>query len=393
MKYILAVGDGMADEPQAALGGQTPLGYAQTGCLDRLSRAGMVGRTCLIPPGCLPGSLPAQLTLLGCPPSACQAGRAALEAQAQGTLALGEHALRCNLIAVEHGCIAAHDGGGVTAEEAGALFAALFEALSDAAHRFLPGMGYRALLVRRGPQTPGAPSPETLLGVPAAAVLPEDADLRRLYEAGCAVLAEHPVNRARAARGQRPANAVWFWGGGMRPDLPDFTALTGLHGGVAAGVPLPKGIARGMGMTLLPVDQADGSLHTNWEGKAFAAYDGLTRGGLDFVFVHAEAPDEAGHAGSLPEKVAAIEYFSERLIAPLTQWLDADGEAYRLLVLPDHPTPVGLRVHTAGEVPWLLYDSRAPRADGGAYHEAAAARGTFVPGAQMLRLLCGKEQE
>lgn len=389
VKYIIAIGDGMADLAQPSLRDETPLSFAHTPCLDRLARRGRVGSTCLIPPGCAPGSLPAQLTLLGCPPAVCGCGRAALEALAHGPLADGESAVRCNLVALSDGRLLAHDGGGLTADEADALFSALRDTLTDETHRFLPGAGYRGLLVRRGAPMPVGISPDALLGQPLAGALPEDDDLVRLFYAGQAVLTDHPVNQARAARGQHPANGIWFWGGGAAPVLPDFEAQTGLCGAVVTGVPLLRGIARGMGLTVLPVDGADGSLHTNWEGKAFATFDALTRGGFDFALVHAEAPDEAGHAGSLPEKVAAIEYFSERLLDRLTGWLDEAGTDYRLLVLADHPTPVSLRVHTAGPVPWLLYDRTRERTAGEPYREDNA--GPRVPGAQMLTLLLGEE--
>lgn len=390
MKYLIVIGDGMADTPQAALCARTPLAYAETPCLDRLAAGGQCGQTCLIPPGCAPGSLPALLTLLGCPPEACACGRAALEALAQGPLAPDASAVRCNLVHLENGLLAAHDGGGVTEEQAEALFDGLRTVFTDDRHTLLSGAGYRGLLVRRGFAGVGAAAPETLIGQRAETFLPQDdPDLVRLFQQAQACLQTHPVNRARAACGQPEVNGVWFWGGGPTPSLPDFRQQTGLRAGVVTGVPLLRGIARGMGMELLPVRGADGTLHTNWEGKAFAAYDGLTRGGLDLVLVHAEAPDEAGHAGDVPEKVAAVEYLSERLLARLTGWLDEDGIAYRLLVLADHPTPVALRRHTADPVPWLLYDSTARRTGGGRYEEGAV--GPEIAGGELLARLIQEE--
>lgn len=384
MKYVIAVADGCADLPAPPAG--TPLSYAHTPCLDRLAARSLLGQTCLIPPGCDPGSQAALLTLLGAPAACCRGGRAALEALAQDADLTGRAVLRCNLVSLADGRLAAHDGGGLTQEEADCLLGALRRALDDADHAFLPAMGYRALLVRRGPAHPGAPAPDTLLGQEILPHLPADDDLRRLFFAAREILEAHPVNTARRAGGRLPANGVWFWGGGALPDLPDFTARTGLRGGATGGVPLVQGIARGLGLAWLNVARADGTLHTNWEGKAFAAFDALVRGGLDFMFVHAEAPDEAGHAGSLPEKVAAIEYFDQRLLAPLTGWLDETAVDYRLLVLPDHPTPLALRSHTAGPVPWLLYDSRTAL-PGGIYDEAHTAHAPYIPGGAMLDLL------
>lgn len=384
MKYIIALADGGADLPLPGLG--TPLAYAHTPCLDRLSRRAQLGRTCLIPPGCAPGSQPALLTLLGAPPSACRGGRAALEALACGADLSGWTALRCNFITLDGGRLVTHDGGGLTDDEAGVLVDALQQALGDDSHRFLPGSSYRALLLRCGEPHPGGPSPDLLLGHDLSRCLPSDPDLCRLLGAAHDILRAHPLNLSRVQRGLPPANGVWFWGGGPTPALPDFTARTGLRGAAVGGVPLVRGIARGMGLRWLTVPGADGTLHTNWEGKAFAAFDALTRDGLDFVFLHAEAPDEAGHAGSLPEKLAAIEYFDQRLLAPLTGWLDESGAAYRLLVLPDHPTPISLRSHTDGPVPWLLYDSRTTY-PGGIFDETHAAGYPETPGDRMLTLL------
>lgn len=384
MKYLIAVADGCADLPGQPVG--TPLSYAHTPCLDRLAARSQIGQTCLIPPGCDPGSQAALLTLLGAPAASCRGGRAALEALAQDIDLSGRAVLRCNLVSLEGNRLVSHDGGGLTQDEADHLLHALGQALGDPDHTFLSAMGYRALLVRRGPVHPGAPAPDGLLGQDITPYLPADADLRRLFFAAREILEAHPVNAARRASGQLPANGIWLWGGGALPALPNLTARTGLAGGATGGVPLVQGITRGLGLTWLKVPHADGTLYTNWEGKAFAAFDALVRGGLDFVFVHAEAPDEAGHAGSLPEKVAAIEYFDQRLLAPLTGWLDETGTNYRLLVLPDHPTPLSLRSHTADPVPWLLYDSRTIL-PGGIYDELHTADAPFVPGDAMLDLL------
>ena len=377
MKYIIALADGCADLP--AVCGMTPLGYANTPCLARLSARAVIGRTCLIPPGCIPGSQSALLTLLGAPRSACRSGRAAIEAMACGIDLDGCTALRCNFVSLDGNRLVAHDGGGLTDEETTQLIDALEDALGDDAHRFVPGSGYRAFLLRRGLEHPGGCSPDGLLGYDLRTCQPENDDLERLYHA------------ARKAQGKLPANAVWFWGGGPTPVLPDFTTCTGLRGAATGGVPLVRGIARGMGLEWLNVPHADGTLHTNWEGKAFAAFDALTRQGMDFVFVHAEAPDEAGHAGSLPEKVASIEYFDRRLLTPLTGWLDESAVDYRLLVLPDHPTPISLRTHTADSVPFLLYDSRTP-AVGGIFDEIHTGNLPLTPGEEMLDVLLERKR-
>lgn len=389
LKYIIALADGCADLP--AICGTTPLGYAHTPCLARLSARAVIGRTCLIPPGCTPGSQSALLTLLGAPRSACDSGRASIEAMACGIKLDGWTALRCNFVALKEERLAAHDGGGLSDAEAAQLIEALEAGLGDDTHRFVPGSGYRAFLLRRGAVHPGGGSPDSLLGCDLRTCQPADDDLKRLYDAAREILEHHPVNVTRREQGKLPANAVWFWGGGSTPDLPDFTTCTGLRGAATGGVPLVRGIACGMGLQWLDVPRADGTLYTNWEGKAFAAFDALTRQGMDFVFVHTEAPDEAGHAGSLPEKVASIEYFDRRLLTPLTGWLDENGVDYRLLVLPDHPTPVSLRTHTADPVPFLLYDSRTD-GTGGIFDEIHTSALPLTPGEEMLDMLLERKR-
>lgn len=384
MKYLIAIADGCADLPASPLG--TPLHYAKTPCLDALASRAQLGRTCLIPTGCTPGSLPALLTLLGAPEEACHSSRAALEAFALGAkFSADTTALRCNLISTQEGCIAAHDGGGVTQSEADQLIQTLSAALGDAAHTFLSGVTYRAFLLCTGaaPST-GAPSPDTLLGQPAHKYLPEDTDLRRLFDAAQQILATHPVNLARQAQGKLPINAVWFWGGGTLPKLPSFFQQTGLHGGVVGGVPLVHGIAKAMALSVISVPHTDGTLYTNWEGKAFAAFDALRE--LDFVLIHAEAPDEAGHTGSFSQKTAAIEYFDQRLLTLLTGWLAQAHIDYRLLILPDHPTPISLRHHTADPVPFLLYDNQKTQS-GGTFDELHTEALPVTPGTALLNLL------
>ncbi len=380
MKYLIAIADGAADLPASPLG--TPLHYAHTPCLDALSTRARLGRTCLIPSGCAAGTLPALLTLLGAPREACGSSRAALEAFGLGAPLTGHTAFRCNLISVHDGCIVAHDGGGVSQSEADALTQSLSDALGDAAHLFLSGTTYRSFLLRKGAASIDAPAPDTLLGQHAEAHLPTDPDLRRLFYGAHKLLSAHPLNAKRCADGKLPVNAIWFWGGGSLPELPSFPARTGMQGCAVGGVPLVHGIAKAMGLSVIPVPHADGTLYTNWEGKAYAALDALAQN--DFVLVHAEAPDEAGHSGSFRDKVTAIEYFDQRLLAPLTEGLAARYPDHRLLILPDHPTPVSLRCHTADPVPWMLYDSRTAQA-GGVFEETECL--PLFDGTQLLDLL------
>ncbi|MBS5145261.1 MAG: 2,3-bisphosphoglycerate-independent phosphoglycerate mutase [Butyricicoccus pullicaecorum] len=384
MKYIVVIADGAADLPLPNLG--TPLHYAKTPCLSALASKAQLGQTCLIPNGCPPGSLPALLTLLGASQEACQGSRAALEALALGAeFDTSLTAFRCNLISLQEGCIAAHDAGGITQTEAEQLIESLSAALGDACHTFLSGTTYRALLLRKGSGPVfDSPSPETLLGQPAHSHLPKDTDLCRLFTQAQKILAAHPVNLARQADGRLPANAIWFWGGGTLPNLPTFSAQTGLRGAVIGGVPLIRGIGQAMQLSVLSVPHTDGTLYTNWEGKAFAALDALRQ--MDFVLIHAEAPDEAGHAGSFSQKVAAIEYLDQRLLAPLTERLHKTKTDFRMLILPDHPTPVCLRHHTADPIPFLLYDSRRPQS-GGIFDEQHTKTLPMTSGTTLLNLL------
>lgn len=364
MKYLIAVADGAADLPLCPQG--TPLHYAHTPCMDTLSARSRLGRTCLIPSGCAAGTLPALLTLLGAPKEACGSSRAALEAFGLSASLTDHAAFRCNLISMRDGCIFAHDGGGMSQYEADTLTASLSDALGDDAHRFISGTTYRSFLLRKGAACIDSPAPDTLLGQPAEAHLPSDTDLRRLFYAAQKVLSTHPINTKRCADGKPPINAIWFWGGGTLPNLPAFPARTGMQGSAVGGVPLVHGIAKAMGLSVVSVPHADGTLYTNWEGKAYAALDALEQS--DFVLVHAEAPDEAGHSGSFRDKVTAIEYFDQRLLAPLMEGLAARYPEHRILILPDHPTPVSLRCHTTAPVPWMLYDSRTHQA-GSAFEE------------------------
>lgn len=381
LKYILAVVDGCADEIHSNR--PTPLTYAHTPCLDRLALASTLGQTCLIPPHCVPGSYTALMTLFGAAPDDCHTGRAALEALALGVDLKQRSVLRCNFITLENGVIANHDGGGLSQNEADRLTQSLNDALGDKTHTFISGMTYRTFLLCDHMHL-GGPAPDTLHGTPAINSLPNDPDLRRIFYAACKILEEHPINRARITRGDQPANGIWLWGGGTQPKLPNFRHRTGLQGGVVAGVPLIHGLAHAIGLHKIDVPHTNGTLYTNWEGKAFHTFDALTHKGLDFVFVHIEAADEAGHAGNFANKVAAIEYFDQRLLAPFLNWMG--NQPYRILILPDHPTPVALRTHTAAPVPWLLYDHHHPL-PGGSFDEMHTAHLPITPGKHLVDLL------
>lgn len=393
MKVAVLLGDGMADVGVESLGGATPLEAAATPALDALAREGTLGRARTVPEGMAAGSDVANLSVFGYDPRTCYTGRAPLEAAAMGVkLGPGDVAYRMNLVTlvVGPGNILLDDfsAGQISTEEARQIVATLSAELRGDGFEFYSGVSYRHLLVWRG-GCDGAETtpPHDIQGQPIHEHLPrgEGADaLLGLITGSQILLKDHPVNRARRERGRKEANSVWLWGQGRRPRMEPFRDRFGLTGAVVSAVDLLKGIARVCGLEPLEVPGATGYLDTNFEGKVEAALGALRRS--DFAFVHVEAPDEAGHAGKADEKVRAIEEFDRRVVAPVRAGLEALGEPFALLAMPDHPTPVHLRTHTAAPVPFALYRSdRVGAVPGTAFTEAAAAAtGVFVPEAHRL---------
>ncbi len=376
----------MADEPVEALGGKTPIQYAYTPVLDELAGRSEIGLAYMIPEGMKPGSDTANLSVLGYNPKDYYTGRSPLEALSIGVDMKPEDiALRMNLITVsetgtsyEEQTILDHSSGEISTEEAALLVDALRRELEDDLYKLYVGTSYRHLLIWEGGKVLELTPPHDVLGGKVGDYLPSDARLLEMQRKSYEILSGHPVNRKRKARGENPANSCWFWGAGTRPALSSFEEKYRKKGAMISAVDLLKGIAVGAGMKNISVEGANGQLHTNYEGKAQAAADALLRGGYDFVYVHVEAPDEMGHQGSHERKVQAIEYLDQRLIGRLKESLDASGEEYRLLVLPDHPTPVRLRTHTANPVPYLLYDSSREFKRIGRYSEEEALEGGIV---------------
>ena len=366
MKYVIVLGDGMADEPIPELGGLTPLEYAKTPALDALAPVSEIGLAYTIPEGMSPGSDTANLSVLGYDPKQYYTGRSPLEALSIGVdMKPDDVALRTNLITVSDGdepyeekTILDHSSGEISTEDAAVLLDAVRAELEDDIYHFYVGTSYRHLLIwEKGSVVPLTP-PHDVLGQKVGAYLPADEKLREMQKRSYEILSRHPINLERKRKGLNPANSCWFWGAGTRPALASFEEKNHKKGAMISAVDLLKGIAVGAGMTNIQVEGANGQLHTNYEGKAQAAADALLKDGFDFVYVHVEAPDEMGHQGSWERKVQSIEYLDQRLIRHLKEALDASGEAYRMMVLPDHPTPVRVRTHTGDPVPFLLYDSR-----------------------------------
>lgn len=386
MKYVIVLGDGMADRPIEAFGGLTPLEYAKTPTLDVMAGRAETGLVHTIPEGMKPGSDTANLSVLGYDPEKYYTGRSPLEALSIGVdMKADDIAIRTNLITVSDGdepyeekTIIDHSSGEISTEEAEVLLNALREELEDDSYHFYKGTSYRHLLIWKEGSVAELTPPHDVLGRRAGDYLPADEKLREMQKRSYEILSDHPVNQERRRKGLNPANSCWFWGAGTRPALTSFEEKNHKKGAMISAVDLLKGIAVGAGMKNISVEGANGQLHTNYEGKAQAAADALLKEGFDFVYVHVEAPDEMGHQGSAERKAESIEYLDQRLIRKLKEELDASGEPYRMLVLPDHPTPVCVRTHTADPVPYLLYDSRKALGSAEAYSENTARRSGLV---------------
>lgn len=382
MKYIVVLGDGMADEPIEALGGKTVLEYANTPCLDRLSKLSEIGMAHTIPDGMKPGSDTANLSVLGYDPKKYYSGRSPLEALSIGVpMKETDIALRCNIVTIsdddvpfEEKTIIDHSADEISTEDCAVLLNAVKEQLENEIYHFYVGTSYRHCLIWNNGTVVELTPPHDVLTQKIGQYLPKDAVLREMMKKSYEILKNHPMNIERKKKGLNPANCCWFWGAGTKPMLSSFTEKTGKKGMMISAVDLLKGIAVGAGMGVANVEGANGGLHTNYEGKTDAAVKALFEDGYDFAYIHVEAPDEMGHQGSCEKKVQAVEFLDQRVIKRLTDSLDAKQIDYRLLVMPDHPTPVRVRTHTSDNVPYLLYDSTDEKAENWDYNEKDAAK-------------------
>lgn len=368
MKYIILVGDGMGDLPLAELGGKTPLEAADTPTMDKLCRNGELFRLQTIPDGMQPGSDIANLSLLGYKPQEFYTGRAPLEAASMGIdLAPGETAYRCNLVCLDRTgpdnlTMVDFSAGHIPTAESRILITELQDQLGSDACHFYPGISYRHLMVYRNSLTGlETVAPHDFIGKNVIEYWNrylQHPELHSLLGSACRLLENHPVNQKRSAEGQLPANAIWLWGEGKAPTMPTIEAQFGLKGSMISAVDLLKGIGVYGGLDIINVEGATGYLDTNYAGKAAAALDALRQ--QDFVFVHVEAPDEAGHQGSIADKIRAIEDFDGKIVKPVFEGLQnmEKSSNFRLIVCMDHFTPISIRTHTDLPVPVLLYDSR-----------------------------------
>ena len=400
MKYVIVLGDGMADRPIDELGGMTPLEYAKTPQMDALAAAGEIGMVQTIPEGMSPGSDTANLSVLGYDPKIYYSGRSPLEALSIGVdMKPTDVSLRCNIVTLseeeenfEDKKILDHSSGEITTKEASVLIEAVKKELETELYKFYVGTSYRHLLIWQQGQVVDLTPPHDVLGQTIGQYLPKDAVLKEMMKKSYDILVNHPINIERKKNGQNPANSCWFWGAGTRPSLSSFQEKTGLKGAMISAVDLLKGIAVGASMKNISVEGANGGLNTNYEGKAQAAVDALTKEDCDFVYVHLEAPDEMGHQGSVERKVQAIENLDARVIAPIKAGLEQAGVDFRMLVMPDHPTPIALRTHTGDSVPYLLYDSKKMQQNSWKYNERDAEQSghSVARGCEMIDYMIGK---
>ena len=385
MKYIVILGDGMADEPLEVLGGRTPLECANTPAMDELASKGTMGLARTVPSSMKPGSDVANLAVLGYDPEKNYSGRSPLEALSVGVpMEDTDVVFRCNIVTVSEEepyaekTIIDHSSGEISSADADILMDTIRAAFNDEEFQFYSGTSYRHITVWKHGDVLDMAQPHDHLGEVIGPHLPEHQKFREMMERSFDLLNNHPLNVQRAAEGKNKANSLWFWGAGTKPGLGSFKEKTGLEGAMISAVDLLKGIAVGAGMTSIDVEGATGSLETNYEGKADAAVKALLADGKDFVYIHVEGPDEMGHQGSIDHKILSIEFLDQRLVRRVMDAMDASGEDYRILLMPDHPTPIRCRTHTSDPVPYVIFDSANQQKKIAHYTEKeAAATGNY----------------
>ena len=392
MKYIVLVGDGMADYPIPELGGLTPLQAADTPNMNFIAKHGKCGVAKTVPDDKPPGSDVANLSIMGYDPDKYYSGRGPLEAASIGiNLEKDDIAFRCNLITEKNGLIADYSSGHISSEEAGILIKAVDKELGKSC-RFHAGVSYRHLLVMKRAEFAQCTPPHDVVGQSIEDVLPRGEDsqyLISLIKASQPVLENHEVNNKRKKAGKNIANLIWPWGQGKAPEMPLFKDMFGVSGSIISAVDLLKGIGKYAGLNVIDVPGATGYLDTNFSGKAQYALDSLKE--RDFVLVHVEAPDEAGHMGNIEAKIKAISDFDEKVVGGMLNELGGFGD-YKILVLPDHPTPISIKTHTREPVPFAIYSSVESADYVDRYDEFAAKEGIFglVEGHRLMNLLIGR---
>lgn len=390
MKYLVLLCDGMADTPNAVLGGKTPMELANKPIMDKLAKTSTVGMCRTVGAGLIPGSDVANLSVMGYDPYVCYTGRSPLEAASIGVdLKDTDVALRCNIVTLsdeekyEDKTMVDYCAGDISTKEAHEIIKTVQEKLGNEIYKFYGGVSYRHCLVWNngttdlGKMTP----PHDISGRVIGEYLSQSENAKPLIELmkkSYDILKDHPVNLERRKKGKNEANSIWLWGEGKKPILEDFYKKNGVKGSVVSAVDLLKGIGICANMETPEVENATGYLDTNFEGKAQAAINSF-KNGCDLVYVHIEAPDECGHRGEAENKVKAIELIEERALKPLLEYLDNCGDNFRILIMPDHPTPLDIKTHSSAPVPFMIYDSSKVQSGVEVFTEKTAeATGIFI---------------
>lgn len=400
MKYIVILADGAADIPVSALGDKTPLEVAQKPTIDSLSQISEMGMVKTVPDGLPPGSDVANLAVFGYNPLKYYTGRSPLEAVSMNVdLELSDTTFRTNLVTLsdepnyKDKTMVDYSSDEITTEEACELIKFVNENLGTDEYEFFGGFSYRHLLVWHNKEnkfdlTPPHDISDRIIGQ----YLPKDKTILTLMEKSYELLKDHPINKARIEKGLNPANSIWIWGNGTKPNLMTYKDAHGIDGAVVSAVDLIKGIGHCAGLDVLDIEGATGNIHTNFDGKAEATISSL-KNGSDFVYVHIEAPDEAGHRGEIENKVKAIEMIDEKIVKPILGYLKSSNDDFSILIMPDHPTPLATKTHSSEPIPYLLYSSKNNEKTGNkSYTESNAKQtGNYIKdGYTLINKLFGK---
>ncbi|MEE0969711.1 MAG: cofactor-independent phosphoglycerate mutase [Clostridia bacterium] len=400
MKYFILIPDGMADTSIDALGGMTPMEKADKPTMDMLAKKSYIGTVSNVPEGMVPESDTANLAILSYDPKVFSKGRSPLEAVSMGIKMMpDETAYRCNVVTLsddgdyDSKVILDHSADEITTAEADKLIKALDEKLGNEYRKFYTGVSYRHCLIwKNGDDKYNFMRPHDILGKQIGEYLPKKEDggeeFYKLMRDSFEILNHHPINEERRRRGLRPANSAWLWSPGKKPQLPSFVEKWNLDAAVISAVDLIKGIGLCAKMDSIDVEGVTGNVHTNYNGKAQAAIDAF-KGGKELVYVHVEGPDECGHRAETENKVISIEKISELILKPVYEYLKSTGEAFKVMILPDHPTPVALRTHTIDPVPFMIYNSEKEYEGVDVFTEKnAEAKNNYKPkGHELMELL------
>ena len=385
MKYIVVLMDGAADTPVPELKGKTPLEAAHKPHIDALAATGELGMVTTVPKNLPPGSDVANLAVFGYDPQQYYTGRSPLEAASMGVpLKLTDTTFRANLVTLSdeenyaEKTMVDYSSDEISTEEAHQLIQAVNDVLKTDSYEFFGGISYRHLMVWHDKEnnftlTPPHDISDQVVGE----YLPKNETILQLMQKSYEILKDHPVNQARVAKGLHPANSLWIWGNGTKPNLDTYQARFGIKGAVISAVDLIKGIGYCAELEVIDVPGATGTVHTNFDGKAQAAIDAL-KNGADFVYIHLEGADEAGHRREIENKVKSIELIDSKIVAPVLDYLKESGEDYHMLVMPDHPTPLAIKTHTSDPIPYILFCSEAPLEKKERIYSEATARETGI---------------